>query len=497
MAMAAIVAGIMFAPMQPAAGQDGGSFTPGKWGIGDPYYPLMGNGGYDARHYGLQVRYNPANNRLRGRARIRAVARQNLSRFNLDLVGLSVESIDVDGAAATWRRPTTRELVITPDQGIEEGDVFVVVVDYAGVPRQCVLRRLGTCGALHTDDGLLIIGQPESASSWFPVNDHPLDKATYTISLEVPAGVEAISNGALRNRATSGGWTTWTWGDAGPTASYLTIVALGQFGIRRRQAPGGIPLLDAVDPDLGRRIDRSLHKQGRILRFLTRRFGPYPFDHVGAIVDDREVGYALETQTRPFYDYRTLTDRRGGEFFIVHELAHQWFGDSVSIKRWKNIWLNEGFATYAEWLWSKSLGGGWLSPKQIYRNFCRSSRRQLGLPKNFWKVRPAAPGPNRIFHPAVYERGGLTLQALRRRVGARDFFTTVRSWLNERRNGHANTRDFIAHAERVSGENLDRLFRRWLFTAHKPKPCRKLATGRSSDAAVRPLEHYSRTFVHR
>jgi aminopeptidase N len=480
--VALAMVGILILPLQLATAQDGPNFTPGKWGIGDPYYPLQGNGGYDARHYALQIRYNPATDRLAGRARISAVATKNLSRFNLDFIGLRVESVAVDGAEATWRRPNKRELVIKPSLGLEDGESFVVVVRYAGVPRQCVLKRLGTCGALRTDDGVLILGQPESAPVWFPVNDHPADKATYTIRLEVPPGVEAISNGRLLETSTVQGWTTWTWGGAGPMASYLTVVAIGQFEISRRQTEDGIPVLDAVDPDLGPRIDRSLRKQGRIVRFLSRRFGAYPWDSVGAIVDDPKLGFALETQTRPTYDYRQLTDRRGGEFIVVHELAHQWFGNSVSVRRWKHIWLNEGFATYAEWLWSKSLGRRWLSPNQIYRLFCITPARRLPW-KDFWKVPPGAPGPNRTFDIAVYERGALTLQALRRRVGPGVFFRILRTWVSERRNGHASTRDFIAHAERVSGKKLDRLFRRWLFTAHKPKPCRKLATGRGDSSA--------------
>ena len=184
-------------------------FTPGAAGVGDPYFPLAGNGGYDVRMYLLDITYDPATDVLTGVATIVATATQNLSSFNLDLDGLTVRSITVNGRPATWTR-SGAELTVRPAQGLPNRVGFAVVVRYDGVPRT-LLGGLGPSGFLHTDDGTVVAGEPEVAALWFPVNDHPTDKALYTFRIKVPAGLEAIANGLLVDSRTFQGWTTWTW----------------------------------------------------------------------------------------------------------------------------------------------------------------------------------------------------------------------------------------------------------------------------------------------
>ena len=221
-------------------------FSPGAAGIGDPYFPLDGNGGYDVQHYLLDVSYDPPTDLLTGVATIRADATQDLSQFNLDLDGLDVRSVLVDGVPAQWSR-SGHELTVVPASGLPAGSRFHVVVRYDGVP-QTIHDQFGQSGFIHTDDGALVVGQPHVAATWFPVNDHPRDKATYVFRITVPEGLEAVANGRLKERHTAGGRTTWTWGSRA-MASYLATATIGEFELTSYRR-GGIEFVDALDPDL-------------------------------------------------------------------------------------------------------------------------------------------------------------------------------------------------------------------------------------------------------
>ncbi|WP_256841596.1 M1 family aminopeptidase [Ornithinimicrobium cryptoxanthini] len=641
---------------------------PGAVGVGDPYFPTDGNGGYDVRHYDLDLRYDPETDVLDGRAKISARATQRLSSFNLDLQGLEVESVRVDGKRARWERDGD-ELTVTPRRALRDDRRFQVVVTYSGIP-EAASDILGAGGFLHTDDGALAVGQPHAAATWFPVNDHPIDKASYDIEITVPKGLEAISNGVLKDRDTRRGWTTWEWSAREPMASYLTVLAIGDFDLRKYREDG-IRYWDAVDVDLvttseartgeyvagavgadlsyqrlgrtlsvpaggasltfwldrrvepewdfmiveaapagtgdwttlppleghatqstgfgcqnllgihpflehyltpdgfdctptgttgdwwaatgvsagyeqwtidlgayaggdvqvaisyvsdevvslsglfvddvvvstgegttsfeddgdpldgwtvlgappdspgnvvdwavmageeippttGEIIDAALARQPEVIDFLAGIFGDYPFRTAGAIVDDYpELFFALETQTRPIYGLVFFSDEFSAESVVVHELAHQWTGDLLTVEQWQHIWLNEGFATYTEWLWAE--WEGWTSAQEIFEGVTSAPADDP-----FWEVIIGDPGPDLMFDFAVYYRGAATLHALRLLVGDDAFFTILSTWVEEHEGGHVTTDDFIAHAEQVSGIQLDEFFEQWLFTAAKP-----------------------------
>jgi len=644
------------------------SFTPGSPGVGDPYFPLDGNGGYDVAHYLLDVRYNPADDRLVGVATITARATQALSRFNLDLDGLRVQSVKVDGRAASWRH-RDGELVITPRSGLPSGTRFVTVIEYRGVPQTLP----DFSGFIHTDDGALVIGEPHVAATWFPANDHPTDRAAFTFRVTVPKGLEVVTNGILEGQRTSGAWATWTWDAKHPMAPYLAGMAIGELAISAYRQ-GGIRYWDALDPDLfapvatpssgvqfaisqqadlsykrlartitipadgatlsfwvtrdtetffdfffveahtpgaddwttlpdlegiatqepgfacpfslelhpflahylsppaaegeqcgtsgdtgdwwaatgasegpeqwtvdlsawagdevevalsyasddiiqangvfvddiivstgvgstsfeedgdvmdgwtvpgapegspgnendwivgtvddtpppiGEIATASLARQPEIIGFLEGIFGRYPFNAAGGIVDDAEIGFALENQTRPIYSQDFFTDSVSGDSVVVHELAHQWVGDNLTVEAWEHIWLNEGFATYAEWLWSDREGLG--TAQEIFDFW-------YGIdPEDpFWTVVIGDPGPDLMFDFAVYIRGGMTLHQLRLTVGDDAFFEILRRWARSQAGETVTTDEFIALAERISGQQLDDLFETWLFTPAKP-----------------------------
>ncbi|MEV0586392.1 M1 family metallopeptidase [Nonomuraea sp. NPDC050310] len=457
--------------------------APGAPGIGDAYFPDYGNGGYDAKHYSLRLDYQPGADRLTGKATVVATATQSLTRFNLDFL-LDVQQVKVNGRSASFARSGTHELEITPARPLPKHLPFTVEVGYTGVPGSIEVPGV-VRPWIPRPGGALALGQPEIAWWWFPSNDHPADKATYDIAVSVPEGTEAISNGILAGKRTSGGKTTWHWVMDKPMASYLATLFIGDLEVRRGRSSGGLPVTTAYDPTLGPReqfAKDSVERTPEIVDWLASLFGRYPFSSMGGSVVNENVGFALETQTQPVYD--SVFFETGPDFsVVVHENAHQWFGDSVALKRWQDIWLNEGFATYAEWLWSEKEGTGTAAElaNALYDDIPADHPR-------FWSRVPGDPTPAFLFYASVYWRGGMTLQALRSEVGDQTFFSILRTWAQTKRHGNGETSEFVSLAEKISGRQLDALFQTWLYTPSKPatRPAPDAATARTAQAAARP-----------
>ena len=320
-------------------------------------------------------------------------------------------------------------------------------------------------------DGAVAAGEPEIAAWWFPSNDHPTDKATFDISVLVPNGTEVISNGVLTRQQREPLGARWAWRTTKPTATYLAFLAIGQYELVQSTAPNGQPVVNVYADNLGDSAGSaraSVERTGEINEWLSEKIGPYPFEAQGGVVLSANLGFALETQTRPVYSPGSF---RGGAnmYLIVHELAHQWFGDSVSVAKWRNIWLNEGFASYAEWLWSEDKGEG--TAQEVF-DYTYASYP----PDNpFWQVLPGDPGAATLFHDSVYDRGAMTLHALRTVVGDEAFFRILRTWTTDKKYANASIAEFTALSERTSGKELDTLFQTWLFT--KGRPQASAATG--------------------
>ncbi|GAA1785277.1 M1 family metallopeptidase [Luedemannella flava] len=435
----------------------------GAPGLGDPYYPGAGNGGYDVAHYDLGLTYDPAGHRITARASIEATALVALSRFNLDLHGLIVASATVAGQPATVSRAGD-ELTVTPAAPLAAGAAFTTVIEYSGAPT--AYREPGLSGGegfVQHDEGALALGQPEGAASWFPCNDHPSDKATYDISLTVPGDLAALSNGVLVGKVKHDGHTTWRWETHSPMATYLATAVIGDYEVRSG-THDGMPVIIAVATGLPDTVSDAIDRTPEILDFLETKFGPYPFDTVGGIVhDDTDMRFALENQTRPVYVSSFFVGPKPPVTVIAHELAHQWYGDSVSVRDWRDIWLNESFATYAGWLWAE---------KEYRRPLATSFNNAYDSAEpEVWTIPPANPGREHLFSDSVYDRGAMTLYALKEAIGDAAFDRILTGWPVEHRDGNVSTADFIAYAEKISGKQLDDLFQAWAYgTTKPPKP---------------------------
>ncbi len=436
-----------------ASAADG--FSPGSPGLGDPFCPLAGNGGYDVSHYSLRLGYDPATRHLDGSATISATATQNLSRFDLDLRGFAISQVAVNGRAASFARDG-QELMITPQPGLRAGRPFTVVVQYAGTPSVVTDPDQSIEGWVPTNDGAFVVGEPQGSPGWYPANDNPRDKATYDFTVTVPAGLTVMANGVLDSQTTSGGRTTFVWHEGLPMAPYLATATLGRFDVTQYRLASGLPVYIAIDPTLS--TGSVLKKLPDMVDFYSSIYGPYPFDAVGAVVDNaKNVGYSLETQTKPVFD------RVPDEGTLAHELSHMWYGDSVTLTQWPDIWLNEGFATWSEWIWSEH--DGRKSAHQYFQTLYNTPAQDTA----FWTPPPGDPGsPVYLFNGTIYNRGAMTLQALREKVGDDVFFRIMRDWAAEHRYGNVTTPEFIALAERDSGESLQHFFDVWLYEPAKP-----------------------------
>jgi aminopeptidase N len=423
---------------------------------GDTLFPRQGNPGYDARGYLVRLHYRPATNHLHARTTIRARAKHSLASYSLDFVGMHVRKIMVNGRKATFTRHGHKLVVHprTPARGR-----FRTTVTYAGQPREHTDPDESLEGWVRTRDGATALGEPIGVMTWIPSNNTPGDKARYTFKVSVPSALQVAANGVLADRSRHGARTTWTWREKDPMSAYLATVSIGRYRSFHSSTTSitgrRIPIWSFVDPTLDPAAE-ARRDLPSVIRFEERRFGAYPFDSSGIIIDDADVGYALETQTRPFFPGGTDTST------LVHEIAHQWYGDSVTLTDWHDIWLAEGFATYAEWMWSNVHSGS--TPAATFDRLYETPRTD-----DLWHPAPTEfTDAADLFGNPVYTRGAMTLQVLRERVGHEAFFRILKAWAREHRHGNVRTEDFIALAERISGDDLDTLFSDWLTLDGKP-----------------------------
>ncbi|BDZ51905.1 peptidase M1 [Frondihabitans sucicola] len=418
-----------------------------------PYLPDSGNAGYRTLSYDLELAYRVATNRLDGTATIRAIATADLTRFSFDLTRLRASKVRVDGTKASRYTQSTAKLVVTPAETIEAGEEFVTVVDYSGspAPRNSVW---GTVGWEELTDGVIVAAQPSGAPTWFPCNDDPGDKAPYRIRVTTEQPYAVVCNGLLSHRTTRSGRTTWEYVQKEPTSTYLATVQIGRYELVPAVL-AGVPGVLAGPPALRSRIGHDFGSLPEMMTCFESLFGPYPFEGYTVVVTEDDLEIPLEAQGMAIFGANHADGRSGAERLVAHELAHQWFGNSVGLSNWGDIWLNEGFACYSEWLWSEASGG-----TSAERHAAAAHARLARLPQD---LVVGDPGPDDMFDDRVYKRGALTLAALRATVGDDVFFAILRSWTSRHRHAVATTADFVLLAVEVSGDQeLPDLFEAWL-----------------------------------
>ncbi|MBG0566126.1 M1 family metallopeptidase [Actinoplanes aureus] len=434
--------------MTPAVRPDDAS--PGADHSADSYLPGHGNGGYRVLHYDLDLEYRIVSNRLAGRATVTAQAVQPLSRFSLDLGQFRVEDVRVDGRRAAFTHRAGK-LRIKPERPVGYGSTFKIEIRYAGKPTP-VSGRWGDIGWDELTDGALVASQPNGAPSWFPCNDR-LEKASFLVKIAAATPYTVVVTGDLVSRRRGAGSTTWVYERNEPTAPYLMSVQIGRYE-QIELAAGRVIQRAAIPPRLRTVFRHDFGRHGEIMATMERLFGPYPFREYVVVVTDDDLDDPVEAQGMAVFGRNHVDGRRTHERLVAHELAHQWFGNSLTIADWRHIWLNEGFATYAEWLWSEVSGG-------LPANAC-AAQWHAWLKARPATVRVADPGVDRMFDPLVYKRGALTLHALRAGVGEQAFFALLRSWTAEHQHRTVTTEQFREHAGRFTARPLDALFTTWL-----------------------------------
>ncbi|ORA22519.1 M1 family metallopeptidase [Mycobacterium aquaticum] len=426
----------------------------------DPYLPGNGNFGYRVSRYELELEYKVSANRLAGSATITAVTLAQLRTFTLDLAQtLSVSRVSVNGRRPAQFRCSNGKLLITLASALPAGAAMTVLVRYSGNPRP-IDTYWGEVGFEELSNGALVAGQPNGAATWYPCDDHPSAKASYRVEISTDSPYYAIANGDLVSRRVRAGHTVWTYEQAEPTSSYLMTLQIGMYE-RHRLAKSPVPMHAVLPPRLKRDFDHDFDRQPQMMKLFVKLFGPYPLaTGYTVVVTDDDLEIPLEAQGISIFGANHCDGHRGAERLIAHELAHQWFGNSVTARHWRDIWLHEGFACYAEWLWSENSGGP--SAAEWARRY---HHKLSDLPQNLLL---SDPGPQDMFDDRVYKRGALTLHVLRNRIGDKNFFALLQDWTTKYRHSTAFTDDFTGLATRYTDESLQPLWQAWLYSKALP-----------------------------
>lgn len=425
--------------------------------VADAVFDGLGDPRIDVEHYAVTLRADPGDPAVSGTATITlsATTAEPLRSFTLDLAGPTVTKATIDDRKVAVTAAGAGEIELTPAEALAPGVDTDVVIAYRGEPEPRRFPRLGVPVGWQPDDdgGWFTMSEPDGTATWVPVSDHPSDKATWTITLDTPADAVGVANGRLRSQHDKAGRTKWVWDTDQPMASYLVFVGIGAYDLVERDGPGDIEAVFAFPPGLSEDRRAGFEGLDDIMAFYAEQFGGYPDDDTGAIVVATDLRLALETQTRPLFGLDGVGRQRVPA--LAHELAHQWFGDAVTPKQWGDLWLNEGFATYTDWLYQDHTGEA---------DIAALAEEATGA----GELAVADPEAAASFDPAVYEGGARALYALRLTVGDATFTKILRRWFDTYDGANATTAEFVELAEDVSGQDLSTFFDEWIHRPDQP-----------------------------
>lgn len=418
-----------------------------------------GDESFDVTHYDLELDCNIARNRLNAKAVLTCTARADLTAFELDLHGLHVAKVSIDVGQVGKVTHKNGRLKIKIAKKIPADKRFVVTIKYAGKPTG-VPGIFGPAGWEELTDGILVTAQPYGAASWFPCNDRPDNKASYRVRLRYAGSYWAAMTGALVSHEERGGTHRWCYEQAEPMAPYLAALHIGPGMLEPIASTSAVPMEIVHPPMVNIHAGSAFARQGEMMSAFEEMFGPYPFGSYRVVITEDALEIPLEAQAMALFGANHAVAGWPNERLVAHELAHQWFGNSLTVGDWRDIWLHEGFACYAEWLWSEASGGR-SATSHANEHWSRLKSQPQEVPLG-------DPGPANMFDDWVYKRGALTLHALRREVGDKTFFRILHEWTARHRWGVVATDDFVAVAEEVAGKSLGTLFDAWLVKLSLP-----------------------------
>lgn len=458
--------------------------APEPLGIGDRLFPELGNPGYDVLAYDIAFTYHGSNTKpLDAVTKIRARTTTPLERINLDFARGTVKGVEVNGRAADFGSKN-EDLIIQAPRRLAEGVPLNITVLHTSDPA----GTAGNGGWIRTADGLAMANQADAAHRVFPSNDHPSDKAYFTFRITAPKELTAVAGGLPAGHTRNGATTTWTYRTQHPMATELAQVSIGRSHVHHHTGPHGLPLRDVVPAADREKMEPWLRKTPAQLEWMERRVGRYPFESYGVLVADSRIGFALETQTLSLFGKSFFTEPAYPEWYVdsvmVHELAHQWFGNSVSPATWSDLWLNEGHATWYEALYAEENGGVTLERRMREAYKLSDGWRADGGPP----AHPDGPADGEklsLFRPVVYDGSALVLYALRQEIGAAAFDRLERAWVRIHRDGTATTADFIRLASGIAARDLTAFFESWLYGKKTP-PMPGHPDWRAAESAATP-----------